>query len=462
MNQREKNSRTQSRPQLLASAETSGSKRVRVRCVNRWLESTFASLQIREFRILWVGTILSFVAFFMSMIVQSVVAFEIAGTNTAVGYVVFAQGAAIAIVGPFGGAFADRWPKRRVVVVCQLGMALVLTAIGGLIAADRLVIEILAGAAFVMGSAFAFLGPARQSLVVDLVPKKRRGNAMAVTLIANTGSRVLGPVVAGVLLGWPLAGAMGAYFAMAFFYTASAISMTWLPKSIVRPRGSHGSVISSVIEGFDYAWRHSRLRLLLLFYLAVIVIGFPHVVVLPGLIENVYEVDAPSVSQLFAASALGAVVASVWVAQYADSQHALLIYSLLGAAFGAGLISLAIAPGLTSGRLAMFFVGVGSGGFQALNAAVIARETAPEFMGRVMSLTMLAFAGFGLVALPIGVAADYVGEPATLFAMGSVVVLVSGVMGRALARQAADPFPLAVEETAAAEATGEAGDETVR
>jgi MFS family permease len=429
--------------------------------VNRWLESTFASLQIREFRILWVGTILSFVAFFMSMIVQSVVAFEIAGTNTAVGYVVFAQGAAMALFGPLGGAFADRWPKRRVVVVCQLGTALVLTTIGGLLAADRLQIEMLAAAAFAMGSAFAFLGPARQSLVVDLVPERRRGNAMAVTLIANTGSRVLGPMVAGVLLGWPLAGAMGAYFAMAFFYAASTISMSWLPKSIVRPKGSQGSVISSVIGGFGYVWQRSQLRLLLIFYIAVILIGFPHVAVLPGLIENVYQEDAASVSRLFTASALGAVIASIWVAQFADSHRALLIYAILGAVFGSGLIALAIAPGLWSGSLAMFFVGVGSGGFQALNAAVIARETAPEFMGRVMSLTMLAFAGFGLMALPIGAAADAIGEPATLFAMGSVVVLVSLVMGRALARQSVEPFPLAVDSEDVERAANLAKEEAV-
>ncbi len=84
-----------------------------------WLRTTFAAFEIRDFRILWLGTIFSFVAFFMSTVVQHVVAFELTGTNGAVGYVVSAQGVAMALLGPLGGAYADRWPKRRVVVGVQ-------------------------------------------------------------------------------------------------------------------------------------------------------------------------------------------------------------------------------------------------------------------------------------------------------------------------------------------------------
>jgi len=414
---------------------TQPNRRVRVEPVNRWLESTFLSLEIRDFRVLWFGTLFSFVAFFMSMIVQGVVAFELAGTNTAVAYVVSAQGAAMAVFGPIGGAFADRWPKRRVVVIGQLITAAAQATVAALIATERLQIEMLVAAAFVMGTTFAFLGPARQSLVIDLVPAERRANAMAVTLIANTSSRVLGPVVAGVLLAWPLAGAMGAYLTMSLFYTVSALSLAWIPKSMVRPAASEISVFSSVLEGLAYVWHHPRLRLLLIFFVTVILIGFPHVTVLPGLLENVYGVDSVHVSRLFMASAVGALIASVGVARFADSRRAIVIYSGMATVFGLGLICLASVPGLGLGSLAMFAVGAGSGGFQALNAAVIARETEPEYMGRVMSLTMLAFAGFGLMALPIGILADRIGEQRTLMMMGGVVLLVALLLGRALQKQ---------------------------
>lgn len=370
------------------------------------------------------------------MIVQSVVAFEISGTNTAVGYVVAAQGGAMMSFGSIGGAYADRWPKRRVIVICQFITAAVLIAVALLLAAEKLQLSMLAGAAFIMGTSFAFMGPARQSLVVDLVPDDRRGNAMAVTMIANTASRVMGPVVAGLLLSMPAFGSKGAYFVMAALYLLSALSMAFIPKSIVRPAASDLSVLSSVVEGLTYVWNHAHLRLLVGFFMAVIFIGFPHVTVLPGLLEHVFEIDSTKVSKLFVASAVGALLASVLVAQFADSPRATLIYTSMAACFGLALIALAMTPDLSWARWMMLGVGLGSGGFQALNNAVIARETEPEYMGRVMSLTMLAFAGFGLVALPVGMMADRIGEPGALTVLGSAVMLTSCASGYALWRKA--------------------------
>ena len=72
----------------------------------------------------------------------------------------------------------------------------------------------------------------------------------------------------------------------------------------------------------------------------------------------------------------------------------------------------------------MIFVGMGFGGFQSLNGAVIVRACEPAYFGRVFSLTMLAFAGFGLMGLPIGLLADLLGERGVLRAMSAGVVLV--------------------------------------
>jgi MFS family permease len=94
----------------------------------------------------------------------------------------------------------------------------------------------------------------------------------------------------------------------------------------------------------------------------------------------------------------------------------------------------------------MIAVGGTSGGFHALNGAVIARETESVYMGRVMSLTMLAFAGFGLTALPLGLLADRVGERSVLWAMGGGVTLLSLWMGLLILR--GDRAP-AVEEPSA-------------
>ena len=403
--------------------------------VTGWLKTTFAALAHRDFRILWLGGLASFVAFFMAMIVQSVVAFEIAGSNEAVGTVVFGQGFAMAALGPIGGAFADRWPKRRVVVVAQTITATAFTTLAVLIATERITLPLLTVGAVVIGATLAFLGPARQGMIVDLVPPERRGNAMVISNIANTGSRVAGPAVAGLLLSWEWSGSVGAYLAMAILYGVSAVSLIWLPKSIVREGARERPIFADVVDGLGYIGRHTGLLLLTVFFVAVIMSGFPHVTILPGLVENVLGRPAADVSTLFVTSAVGALSASLAVARFGDSPRAHVVYTGLAVLFGTALFGVSVAPSMTWVAAAMFFVGAGSGGFQALNGAVIARHTEPAYIGRVMSLVIMAFAGFGIMGLPYGMLADWTSERQTLFTMASIVVGLCVVLGAPLARQ---------------------------
>ncbi len=395
---------------------------------------TFAALAHPPFRLLFVGTLLSFLAFFMSTVVQSVVAFDLTGRNDAVGSVVFAQGVTMALLGPIGGAYADRLPKRRVVATGQLVAAAVFATLAALVATDRIHLAWLAMGSLLMGASFAFLGPARQALAVEYVPDAMRGNAMALSNVANTASRVFGPAVAGICLSIAGVGAAGAFAVMASLYAISAASVAWLPHAPVRDGATEKHVLADLREGLAYVWAHDEVRLLLLYFVTVILAGFPHVTVLPGLLENQLGLPAEQVSGLYVWSAVGALAASLGVARLADSKHALLVYSTCAFGFGASLVGLAAAPGWGAASAAMLGAGAASGGFQALNAAVIARRVEPMYIGRVMSLTLLAFAGFGLMALPYGVLADAVGERTTLYAMGGAVLLLSAWFTTALFR----------------------------
>ncbi len=393
-----------------------------------WLRATFAALAIRHFRILWLGTLLSFMAFFMSTIVQSVVAFELTETNRAVGFVVAGQGIAMVLFGPIGGAYADRLPKKLLVAIGQLLAMTVFLLLSLAVATDAIRISFLIAGSFVVGTTFAFLGPARQALVIQLVPENRRGNAMALSQIANTASRVFGPALAGALLGYHLFGAAGAYSVMGTLYGFSAGTLLLLPRSPGRSDSDQTRVLADLSDGVGYVWQHPKLRVLVISFIAVITVGFPHVTVLPGLVENQLGHDVESISLLYLASALGALGASLVVAGYADSDRTLAIYTGLGLVFGLSLLALALAPNYGSAMAAMFFIGAGSGGFQALSAAAIVREADPAYIGRVMSLTMLAFGFFGLMALPVGLMADAVGERAALLAIGAgVCVLIAAL-----------------------------------
>jgi Na+/melibiose symporter-like transporter len=238
-------------------------------------------------------------------------------------------------------------------------------------------------------------------------------------------SRVVGPFLAGLLLAYQWAGPAAAYATISALYLTSASLLMFMPRSIVRDNVGDTHVLQDLSEGLRYVWRHRRLRMYLLFFVAVMLIGFPHVTLIPGLLENVLGHQAREVTDFYLASAIGALFASVRVARYADSTRAPLLYSLMAVGFGGSLVLLAAAPNYVAAVASMVVIGATSGGFHALNGAVIARVTEVLYMGRVMSLSMLAFAGFGLTALPLGALADRIGERNVLLAMGLSVLSLS-------------------------------------
>jgi MFS family permease len=294
--------------------------------VNRWLSETFAALSVRHFRVLWIGTLLSFLAFFMSTVVQSVVAFGLTASNSAVGLVVFGQGLAMFVLGPLGGALADRWPKRRTIATCQLVTTTVFFVLAALMASERIQLVFLAAGSFLMGATFAFLGPTRQAFVVELVSEGQRGNAIALSQVANNLSRALGPAVAGVLLAWKAFGPTGAYLVMGGLYTLSVLTILQLPSSVRRPDLSETHVLQDVAAGLRYVRDRPRLRSLVLLFMLVVMLGMPHVTLMPGLMEHELGRPAESISLLFGASAASAFLTSVLVARKADSSSAVPIF----------------------------------------------------------------------------------------------------------------------------------------
>jgi predicted MFS family arabinose efflux permease len=196
-------------------------------------------------------------------------------------------------------------------------------------------------------------------------------------------------------------------------------------------------VLADVADGLRYVRSRPPLRLMLLQFVAVVMAGFPYVAVMPGLVENRLGRGAEGISVLAGTAAAGGLLTSVLVARLADAPRARATTSALGLGFGIALLAIALAPTFALAALASFALGAPSGGYQTLASAVMIHATAPAYMGRVMSLTMMAFAGFGVMGLPIGWLADAVGERGALAAMGVAVMVAVALTTVALARGAA-------------------------
>jgi MFS family permease len=394
--------------------------------ISSWFRRTFSSLSNPNYRRLWLGTSVAFLAFMMSSIVQSIVAFDLTGKNGAVGVVALGMGIATIVISPFGGVIADRVSKRRLVLIGQIIIGVNFLLVGLLIVTDNITIALLAGSTFVMGAVFAFIGPARQAWIGELVEGPELGNAIAMQQVGMTGTRVVGPLLVAVLVAIPFIGTGGTYLVMSGFFAYVIFTLTQLPPTQARPTGGK-SILGDFKLGFTHIASRPRLALLVTMFMGVIMFGFSYQVVLPGLLENELGRDADNMGYLFFAGAISGLVVTLGVASKASGPNAWKM--MLAGAFVLGicLALTALSQNFWQAMVMMFISGAGASAFQLLNNSLIMQEADQAYYGRVMSLTMMAWGLNGLVGFPFGLLADGIGERQTIFIMAMLVIAVTGV-----------------------------------
>ncbi|MEO8538685.1 MAG: MFS transporter [bacterium] len=418
--------------------------------ISKWFHSTFESLGNPQYRTLWLGTSVAFLAFMMSSIVQSIVAFHITGKNGSVGLVALGMGVATIVISPFGGVIADRVSKRKLVLIGQTIIGINFLVVGILIVSDSITIASLAASTFVMGAVFAFIGPARQAWIGELVRGEELGNAIAMQQVGMTLTRVFGPLVVAVLVRITFVGTGGTYLFMSILFAYVIWTLTKLPPTKARAGGGK-SILGDFKLGFGHIASRPRLTLLVTTFMGVIMFGFSYQVVLPGFLENQLGHDADDIGLLFFAGALSGLVVTLFVASKASGPYAWRMMLAGGFILGICLAALSFTGSFWQAMVLMFISGAGSAGFQLLNNSLIMQETDQAYYGRVMSLTMMAWGLNGLVGYPFGILADSVGERETIFLMGALVVAVTAtalVIHLALGRRS-EQAPIVIAPLAA-------------
>lgn len=402
---------------------------------------TFYALEIEQFRTLWFGTLFSFLGMQMQVIARGYLAYDLTGKNSALGGVMLAFGVPQLLLSLWGGVVADRLPKKKVLLVAQAIIAANSAWLATMIAIDLLEYWHLIVAGAVQGAGFAFVGPARQAFINDLVGRNAIGNAVVLQQLSMNSSRVVGPSVAGMLIAVPFIGIAGVYYLTTLGFVIAMASLVHLPPGNPSPREHARSPIADLRDGVAYVRRTARIRELILTSFAVVMIGFPYQSFLPSIAASVYGVGGFGLGLLSSAGAIGAVAATVVVATYAGHPKAPLLQPLSAILFGAALIGLGGTSVFVAGLIVMVAVGGLASAFQALNNSLTMTYTEQDYHGRVQSISMLSWSLFGLAALPIGIVADHIGIRETLALQGiACITLVVAIraMGR---RTATRPLP---------------------
>ncbi|MGF1595673.1 MAG: MFS transporter [Acidimicrobiales bacterium] len=391
------------------------------------MTGTFTAFEHRDYKLLWSGSLLATTAFMMSFMLVPSVAFEISGSNAAAGIAQLGAGVAMVLASPIGGVIADRVPKKRLVLAGQIVPGLVILATGLLIVADAITVPLLTTGTLLMGLGFAFMVPARQAWVGELVPRELFPTAIALQQIAQNISQVLGPLFIAILVGTWL-GVGGTYLFMASLFVIVLPLTMRLPNTKPAAKETR-SVAHELVAGVRYVWGDVLLRTLWLGFMGLVVCGFAYQTLLPGLLAEELGRSPTEVGVIFLVLAIAGLVASVPLAGVVRTSAAWPALLVAGLVMSVGLLALARAPTYGLVVAAGVPLGVGRAGFMLLNNALLMSNAEPGYHGRVMSLAMIGFASQALLAPVWGVLADAIGVRETLTVVGLAAVAITALVG---------------------------------
>ena len=405
--------------------EQSGKAKTTTTPAASW-RNTFSSLRHRDYLLLWLGMLGIMAGMQMQMLARSYLVYDITNSPAILGIV--SAGSALPMLGfsLFGGAFADRFDRRRIIQAGQATFALLALAVGIVIAMDQITWVHLLIAAIVQGVAFSFMMPARQSIIPQLVPPEQITNAMALSSAGMSAMTLTAPAFAGLLYGF--VGAESVYFLISGL-GFGAIVFT----SMISSAGNHTtrrkrtSVIADIGAGLAYIRSNNLVMVLLIFGMGTMILAQPFRMLMPLFIVDIYQLGPKSMGLMVSAMGGASLVGALFVASLSNWHRGMLL--LIGSFMsGIALILIASVPIYIAAVFFMIPLGLGDAGRRTLNQSLVMEEADDEFRGRVMSVFMLNRGMMPLGVLPTALMAEYVGAQVAIGTLGVLLLVFTLVI----------------------------------
>lgn len=392
--------------------------------------STFASLRHRNYRLLWIGTLISQTGDWMDQIALNWLVLQLTGSPAQLGLLNFFRGMPILFFALLGGAAADRMERRHLMIVTQSAAMVLAFVLAGLVifgVADVVLLMIVAAA---RGVIIAFNLPARHTLISDLVPREDLANAVALNSLTLNLTKILGPLIGGLVIG---AAGVSACFLINGFSFIAVLAMLLamdLPRKI---RARHKeSLARSLVGGFRYIGGNSSICLLVLVALIPMFFAQPYLTMLTVFAEDVYDIGPEGLGMLVSFAAAGSVCGALLVAAFpqAARRGAVMLGFLL--AYGLALILFSASASLALACALLIVAGAMQIAYNASNTTILQMAVPDEVRGRVLStlflnrgMVAMGTAFVGLLAAAVGIQIAMAASAAVVAATALLLLLFS-------------------------------------
>lgn len=356
----------------------------------------YPSLQHRPYRLLWSGLLISNMGTWMQNVAQNWLIYKMTNNDPRyLGWMGLAFAVPMILLPPVGGYLADRFPRARILQITQWSMLLLASVQAVLTFANLNTPWLILVATFLNATLLAVDNPTRQALIPTLVPRADLMNALALNSATYNGAALIGPALAGFLLGVLGAGWLFAGNALSFLAVIYAVSQMPMADAHAPQQTTLADAMTS---GVRYALQHKLTGVLLCISTVMSIFGRSYQQLLPIYADDIWRINAQGYGILLSAAGAGAMIGALGLASLPQITPNGRNLRIAGLGFAILLAGFALSSWWWLGAVLLVLVGIISTAATTMIATMLQLEVPGQLRGRVMSLhavTLIGVPSFG-------------------------------------------------------------------
>lgn len=390
------------------------------------LSRTFESLQIPNYRRFFVGQILNWTGTWVHWVAQGWLVLQLTGSGFGLGLVMALQWLPVLLFGAWGGVIADRFDKRKLLMITNSTGGVLSIVLGILTVTDVVTLWMVIVVALVLGVSTAVDNPARQTFTLEMVGRARITNAVSLNTATFTTARVIGPAIAGFMIAG--VGIGQCFLIDALSFVPITIALATMNKTELHPSTTVEHKRGQVREGLRYVRSVPVLATLLTMMAIIGTLQYNWHVILPVLAKDTFGGDARMFGVLGSVLGIGMFAGSMTNAAFGRPERRVLIGA--GVALGVSTILVAVSPTVTIAALLMLPLGAASMAFLATMNSTLQLTASDQMRGRVMAIYFVLFLGSTPIGAPIVGWIAETFDPRAALGVGAIATLLACGYGR--------------------------------